>query len=162
MGSDLTIIIRSRQHFGNDQDSLPGTFVGNNEDYPFSCPQVDPRQDAVLLFQTLSVSHEKNSIAINSPVPTGIPEVYGGIPVSRSDQDWNGNVMLIGPGVLQEDNVLWLGARDSNGSLLGDIDEFVIDNVVVFYKTKPPRPLLFKLRDGLRSRSFGFAGRSSS
>ena len=78
--------------------------------------------------------------------------MYGGIPVSRSDQDWNGNVMLIRPGVLSENNILRLGARASNGSLLGDIDEFVIDNVVVLFKTRPSWPFLSKLRDWVRTR----------
>jgi hypothetical protein len=137
MGSDFTVIIRVRQHFGDDQGSMPGAFVGNNNSYPFSCPNVDSTQEAVLLFQTLSVDHDKNFIAINSSGATGEPEVYGGIPVSRSNQDWNGNVMLIRPGVLRENNTLLLGARASNGSLLGDIDDFVIDNVVVFFKTTP-------------------------
>jgi hypothetical protein len=137
MGSDFTVIIRVRQHFGDDQGSMPGAFVGNNNSYPFSCPNVDSTQEAVLLFQTLSVDHDKNFIAINSIGATGEPEVYGGIPVSRSNQDWNGNVMLIRPGVLRENNTLRLGARASNGSLLGDIDDFVIDNVVVFFKTTP-------------------------
>src|SRR5438270_7035309 len=102
MGSDFTVIIRVRQHFGNDQDSMLGVFVGNNNSYPFPCPNVDSRQEAVLLFQTLGVSHDRNFIAVNSTGTTGEPEVYGGIPVSRSDQDWNGNVMLIRPGVLSE------------------------------------------------------------
>jgi hypothetical protein len=153
MGSDFTVIIRVRQHFGDDQDSMPGAFVGKNNSYPFSCPNVDLAQEAVLLFQTLGVSHERNFIAINSTGATGQPEVYGGIPVSRSDQDWNGNVMLVRPGVLRDNNnVLRLGARASNGSILGNVDEFVIDNVVVLFKTRPLSPFLSKLGDWVRTR----------
>jgi hypothetical protein len=152
MGSDFTVIIRVRQHFGDDQDSMPGAFVGNNNSYPFRCPNVDSTQEAVLLFQTLGVSHDRNAITVNSTVPTGEPEVYGGIPVSRSDQDWNGNVMLIRPDVLRENNILGLGARNSDGGLLGDIDEFVIDNVVVLFKTRPSWPFLSKLGDWVRTR----------
>ncbi len=44
--------------------------------------------------------------------------------------------MLVRAGVLRESNVLRLGARDSRGSLLGDVDDFVIDNVVIFFKTR--------------------------
>src|SRR5438045_3493102 len=98
VGSDFTVIIDQRQHFGNDADSLPGAFVGNNNNYEFRCPRVDPDQPAVLLFQTLSVDHDKNFIAINSIGTTGQPEVFGGIPVSRSNMDWTGNVMLVRPG----------------------------------------------------------------
>jgi hypothetical protein len=131
---------------------MPLAFVGNNNTYPFSCPNVDSTQEAVLLFQTLGVSHEKNEIRVNRTGPLGGPEVFGGIPVSRSDQDWNGNVMLIGPGVLRENNILGLGARNSNGGLLGDIDDFVIDNVVVFFKTRPSWPFLSKLGHWIRRR----------
>ena len=59
--------------------------------------------------------------------------------MSRSDRDWNGNVMLVRPNVLREMNTLHLGARADDGSLGGldgEIDDFVIDNVVIFYKTK--------------------------
>lgn len=152
MSSDFTIIIRVRQHFGDDADSMPGAFVGTNNSYPFSCPRVDPTQEGVLLFQTLGVSHDKNFIAINSTGITGEPEVYGGIPVSRSDQDWNSNVMLIRPGVLTESNVLRLGARRSDGSILNELDDFVIDNVVVLFKTRQTGPLVSKLRDWVRTR----------
>ncbi|MDQ4024205.1 MAG: hypothetical protein M3217_01770 [Actinomycetota bacterium] len=140
MPSDFTVIINVRQHFGNEPGRLPGAFAGANKEFPFLCPNVDPTQEAVLLFQTLDVEHEKNFIAINDPTGTsGDPEVFGGIPVSRSDSDWNGNVMLVRPGVLRESNILRLGARDSRGGLgglSGDVDEFVIDNVVVFFKTR--------------------------
>lgn len=145
MPSDFTVIVNVRHHFGDVQGSQPGVFAGANKEFPFLCPNVDPAQEAVLLFQTLGVDYEKNFIAINSTGTTG-PQVFGGIPVSRSDTDWNGNVMLVQPGVLQESNVLRLGARDEQGSLLGDMDNFVIDNVVIFFKTRsrtrpgPTRP----------------------
>jgi hypothetical protein len=97
---------------------------------------VDPRESAILLFQTLSVSRDRHFIAINSTGATGEPEVFGGIPFTGSGSNWTGNVMLVRPGVLQENNILRLGARASNGSILGDVDDFVIDNVVIVFKTK--------------------------
>lgn len=133
------MIIDQRQHFGNDPGDHPGAFVGSNKEYPFPCPNVDPREPAVLLFQTLSVTHDRHFIAINSIGATGDPEVFGGIPVSASNTDWTGNIMLIRPNVLRENNILRLGARASDGSLgglSGEVDDFVIDNVVVLFKTK--------------------------
>jgi hypothetical protein len=83
----------------------------------------------VLLFQTLSVDHDKNVIRING---TDVPNR---IPVSRSNNDWNGNVIIIPPNVLRTGaNTLRIEARDSSGGT-GDEDEFVVDNVVVLYKT---------------------------
>jgi hypothetical protein len=139
MGSDFTVIIDQRQHFGNEPQSLPGVYVGTNKEFPFTCPDVDSGQQAVLLFQSLSVDHDRNFIAINSIGAFGDPEVYGGVPVHRSNRDWNGNVMLVRGGVLRENNILRLGARDSRGSLgglEGEVDDFVIDNVVVLFKTR--------------------------
>jgi hypothetical protein len=154
MGSDFAVIIRVRQHFGNDPGFMPEVpFAGSNKTYPFSCPDVDTSQESVLLFQALGVSHPRNFIEVNSTGPLGPIGVYGGIPVSRSNEDWNGNVMLIGPNILRENNVLSLGSRASNGSLLGDIDEFLIDNVVVLFKTRRSRRPLAKLRDRLWARS---------
>jgi hypothetical protein len=158
VGSDFTVVIRVRQHFGDDPDSLFGEFAGKNAAYPFPCHNVDSRKEAVLLFQSLDVDHDRNFIAINSTGATGEPEVYGGIPVSTSDRDWNGNVMLIRSGVLREDNILRLGARASNGGLGGldgDVDEFIIDNVVVLFKTRPSpiRAVLDMLRVRIRRRT---------
>jgi hypothetical protein len=139
MGSDFTVIIQVRQHFGNEEDAFPGVFAGANKEFRFVCPDVDPGETAVLLFQSLGVDHDQNFIAINSIGAFGQPEVFGGIPVSRSDRDWNGNVMLVRPNVLREENTLHLGARADDGSLGGlggEIDDFVIDNVVIFYKTR--------------------------
>jgi hypothetical protein len=36
MGSEFTIIIDQRQHFGNDPDSLPDAFVGAYHQYEFA------------------------------------------------------------------------------------------------------------------------------
>lgn len=137
MAADFTTIITVRHHFGDNPGELPGVFAEKNKQFEFDCPNVDPTETAVLFFQTLDVDHEKNFIAINSTGATGDPEVFGGIPVSRSNTDWNGNVMLVRPNVLREsNNVLRLGSRDERGSLLGNVDDFVIDNVVILYKIR--------------------------
>jgi hypothetical protein len=72
-------------------------------------------------------------------------QVFGGIPsavevatlpndfiVSRAQ--WNGNVMLIEPGVLREDNVLRIRAEKLSDD---NLDDFIIDNLVVVFKTRP-------------------------
>lgn len=136
MAADFTVVINVRHHFGNDHDALPGTSAGKDRDFGFDCPDIDTTQTAVLMFQSLDVDHEKNVISVNQPL-TGPISVFGGIPVSRSDTDWNGNIMLISPNSLRDrGNVLHIGARDSRGSILGDVDDFVIDNAVVMYKTR--------------------------
>jgi hypothetical protein len=141
MGSDFTVILSVRQHFGNEADYLkdvePGLlFVGPKKDFHFHCPKVEPGADAVLMFQTRDVDHNRNIIHIN-PATAGQPTVFGGIPVSPSKDTWNGNIMLIRPRVLREtNNELHIESRTSSGGSGGDIDDFIIDNVVVLYKTR--------------------------
>jgi hypothetical protein len=45
---------------------------------------------------------------------------------------WIGNVMLVGTGVLREQNILRIRATGANG----EIDNFVIDNVIIVFKTR--------------------------
>jgi hypothetical protein len=141
MASDFTVIVSVRQHFGDEaswlKDVEPGLlFVGRTKDFHFDCPRVDPGADAVLMFQTRDVDHNKNIIQIN-PATAQQPTVSGGIPVSPSKDTWNGNIMLIGRGVLREtNNVLHVEAVSEDGVLGPDLDDFIIDNVVVLYKTR--------------------------
>ena len=83
------------------------------------------------MFQSLSIDHDKNNFELNGEI------IFGGLPVSRSNDDWTGNILLISPNVLREaNNSLRIGARDDRGSILGNVDDFVVDNVVVMYKTR--------------------------
>jgi hypothetical protein len=135
MSADFTIVTSVRQGFGNEPGYLNGIepdvpFVGPTKDFPFSCPGVNSNADAVLMFQSRDVDSSRNIITINGR------EVFGGIPVSPSKDTWNGNIMLIGNGILRASgNVLHIEARNSSGSGGGDIDDFILDNVVVMYKT---------------------------
>jgi hypothetical protein len=140
MAADFTVIVAVRQHFGNEagwfdpvEPNVP--FVGPTKDYTFTCTNVDPNAPAVLMFQTRDVDHGKNILQINDQ------PVFGGIPQSDTQGSgrgvWNGNIMLISAGVLrQTGNELHIESRQSSGSGGGDIDDFIIDNVVVLYKTR--------------------------
>ncbi len=142
---DFTVIVSGRCHFGDDPDFLPGTFVGPDAQFPFDCPGVDPTQPAVLMFQSLDVDNERNVLEINgSGLPGGIPQSpadawrSGGIPVSSSRDCWTSNLMVVAAGTLgPAGNSLHVGSRDEDGTLVGNIDDFLIDNVVILYKTRP-------------------------
>ena len=131
MAADFTVIIAVRQHFGNKAGSRPGVFVGNEEHYTFDCPNIDPDTWGVLMFETLDVDYEQNVFEVNGHA------IAGGIPKSPSKSAWNGNVMLINPNWLKgRGNELHIKSLTSGGAPSGNIDDFVIDNVVVLYKTK--------------------------
>ena len=156
MALDFTIITDVRQRFGDMiRDEKPSLreresgieddapFVGWEKSFVFRCPSVDRSQFALLLFQTLGVS-VRQGLEINGQT------IFGGIAPSvdfdsrmlgsgsEAHQDraaiarWNGNVMLIHPNVLQENNILRVRAAEMTA---GNIDDFVIDNVVVVFKT---------------------------
>jgi hypothetical protein len=144
MALDFTVVITVRQRFGDNNDEDTGLetdapFVGSAKDFEFHCPNVDSRQQAVLLFQCMGGILAQQSMEINGR------QIFGGIPsafeiatlpndfiVARAQ--WNGNVMLVEPGVLREDNVLRIQA----GKLSDDnLDDFIIDNLVVVFKTRP-------------------------
>jgi hypothetical protein len=150
MALDFTVVIVVRQRFGDsDADDVgqetEAPFVGRQKDYEFRCPGVDRNQQAILLFQCQGANVQQ-SLEINGQ------QIFGGIPaaveqapfpfLSPADDtvqsfpiaQWSGNVMLVHPGVLQENNVLRIRAREIADS--GNIDNFIIDNLVVVFKTR--------------------------
>jgi len=153
MALDFTIITDVRQRFGDyarAETESPGgggleadTPPGLAKSFAFRCPAVDRKQFAILLFQTLGAS-VRQGLEINGQT------IFGGIapsldpaarilgPRTESPEDstrlgtWNGHVMLIHPGVLQESNILRIRAADATAA---NIDDFLVENVVVVFKT---------------------------
>ena len=161
MAVDYTVVIDVRQRFGDlkrdEKPSLNETesglepeapFVGAEKSFAFRCPSVDRSQFALLLFQALGVSTVQ-ALEINGQT------IFGGIPIavdrnsrrlgSGSDAHtvhsliarWNGNVMLIHPGVLQDNNIMRIRAAEMTAD---NLDDFIIDNVVVVFKTRVTGP----------------------
>ena len=136
MGTNFTVIQFQRQHFGNEPGSFNDIepdvpFVGQAKEFVFECPCVNADDIAVLLLQSRDVSHALNLLYINGE------QVVGGLPVSPSRDTWNGNVLLVERhhGLRERGNVLRVEARNASGGTDGDIDDFIIDNVVIQYKT---------------------------
>jgi hypothetical protein len=132
MATNFTVILFQRQHFGND----PGTFndiepdvpfAGSAKNFSFDCADVDPGDTAVLMFQSRDVDHRRNILRVN-----GV-DVFGGLPVSPARDAWNGNILLIEPHhqLKATGNVLRVESRTSSGESAGDVDDFIIDNVVI-------------------------------
>lgn len=153
MPLDFTVIVTVRQRFGDSSSDDFGQeteapFVGQQKDFSFACPNVDRTQQAILLFQSMGVNVQQ-SMEVNGRI------VFGGIPASvefaalpflvqgqvqsRAIAQWTGNVMLVEPGVLQANNVLRVQAKEIGSS--GNIDNFIIDNVVILFKTKQIGPI---------------------
>ena len=137
---DFTLITPTAFQFGNVDAPPPlgGVFVGASREFTFNCPGVDAGQHAVLMYQ---VSHARafNTMTING---VNVPNA-----VSNTTTDpaaVNASVVLVSPNTLRASgNVLRIQAATEPAPppLPGQppqpasLDEFMIDNVVLLYKT---------------------------
>ncbi len=136
MASNFTVVLFQRQHFGR----VPGAFddvepdvpfAGSSQSFVFDCPNVQAGDAAFLMFQSRDVDHGRNVFEVN-----GVG-VFGGLPVSPARDSWNANILLIEPRhrLRRTGNILRVESRNPSGGLTGSLDEFIIDNVVLVYKT---------------------------
>lgn len=150
---DSVVLIRVRQRFGSSDDEngleQNAPFVGRSMEYEFSCPKVDSSSDSSLLFQAQHVMHPQNRLFINGVnIAGGVP--MGGFFVATPPQGpsfevgiWSAQNLIIPPNTLRDQgNTLRVEARTSDGSTSGDMPNFIIDNVVLFFRTRLPRPVL--------------------
>lgn len=156
MPSDFTVIQAVRQRFGdNDPElSLPqeleAPFVGAAKDYRFECPGVDTGEMAVLQFESLGVrAGSFQPFVVPQPPPRNIiringVDIPGGITpapserVGRLVQDfWKSHTLLVPENALRQRNVLHIEAvRFSLTTNQGNLDNFLIDNIVIHYKLR--------------------------
>src|SRR5262245_55192147 len=119
-------ITSSVQHFGDEPDFLTGTFRGDDHEFTFDAPGVNPNLRAVLMLQTRNVGHDLNVIRINNVNITGALVKHG------DGSEWFAQLGEIPSGTLKATgNVLKIIARNSDGNAGGNLDDFNIDNVVV-------------------------------
>ena len=135
MATNYTVVLFSRQHLGNEagvfNDVEPNVvFVGRAKDFPFDCPGINTAEAAVLMFQSRDVNHQRSILRVN-----GV-DVFGGLPASPARDEWNGNILLVERHhqLKETGNVLRVEARRADGGSTGDVDDFMLDNVVIMYK----------------------------
>jgi hypothetical protein len=148
---DFTVIQSVRQRFGDEADPKevplePSTpFVGPSKEFPFRCPKVDSHQQGVLQFESFGVGmggfftpgFTRSVLRING---VNIP---GGITPGPGLEDTNGDIvpvwkshsLIVGANTLKEENVLQIEASLMQIAFTKRLDNFIIDNVVVFFKT---------------------------
>jgi hypothetical protein len=155
MATDYTVIMMVRHRFGDspagtlgangmDQDEFPieheAPFVGVSKDFDFSCQAVDRAAAGVLQFNALGVQNGTNIIRkYGIDIPGGISPGPAWHALTPHVPLWNTHTLLVDGSVLQEENILHIESTpDSNGNL----DDFIIDNVVIWFKThaavRPP------------------------
>jgi hypothetical protein len=122
-------ITSSVQHFGDEPGFLTGTFRGDDHEFTFDAPGVNPNLRAVLMLQTRNVGHDLNVIRINNV------NITGALVKHEAGDEWFAQLGEIPSGTLKATgNVLKIIARNSSGGAGGNLDDFNIDNVVVLYR----------------------------
>jgi hypothetical protein len=162
---DLAVIIRVRQRFGSSDDDTNmeqnAPFVGRSKQFAFNCPNIDSSSEAVLLFQAQHVMHSQNRLSINgTDIAGGVPMggFFTGPPIgSPPTQDvpvigfWSAQTLIVPPNTLRtEGNILEIDARTRDGSTSGDMPNFIVDNLVLFFRTRVARPILARIRSRRR------------
>lgn len=160
---DFTVISAVRQRFGDSNVIDSGhpaggefpleqeaPFVGQSKDFQFSCPKVDSGQMAVLQFESLAVtaggqypfspafSGKRNIIRVNGvDIPGGITNAPYVEAVERIWHFWKTHSLLVPANVLRNDgNVLHIESIQIPISGGFTFDNFIIDNVIVLFKTR--------------------------
>jgi hypothetical protein len=160
---DFTVIAAGRQRFGDSNVIDSGhpaggefpleqeaPFVGQSKDFQFSCPKVDLSQMAVLQFESLGVSaggiqffspdfsRKRNIIRINDvDIPGGITNAPYVEALERIWHFWKAHSLLVPAHVLHDEgNILHVESIQIPISGGFTFDNFIIDNVIVLFKTR--------------------------
>jgi hypothetical protein len=137
MASDFTVIRAVRARFGDSTGDLAGEKgapnLGVATNLPFDCPKLNANEMAVLQFESTDVTVDANVMSINGrPLSAPLRKSTGFADTVR----WTANLVLIDKGVLKPTgNLLHVEARTDTGGTTGNRDDFILDNIVVFYKT---------------------------
>lgn len=153
MATEFTVIFSVRQHFGDQKGEVgewygyepSAPFVGAAAAYDFKCPYVDRSEPAVLLFQSIGVTHDQNVLRINGidiyngmsagPQYLGVHVAEGsfGGPPAKYSPLWKSNTLVVQANVLLDSNTLFIESSENRD---GKRDDFIIDNMVIFYKRR--------------------------
>ena len=155
MAIDFTVIQPVRQRFGDNNPDYEwpqeqeAPFVGTSKDFSFACPGVDSSQLAVLQLESFAIhagrvavftpGYPRNILRINDvDIPGGLtPGASEKITNLRSQHFWKSHTLLVPANVLRDTNVLHVESVKLPASAgTTNFDNFIIDNVVVFFKLR--------------------------
>lgn len=124
--STFRVLIGSPVHLGDSG-------VGDGYEVNFDAPDVNPGMRAVLLLRTRDVDFSNNVITINGHAVTNALNPHN----NDHDGEYFSEIGIVPNDALQETgNTLFIGARNENGVIDGNLDDFDIDNVVLIYRLK--------------------------
>jgi hypothetical protein len=132
-------IITTPQHFGDGPNNSTVAAVdrGQDHEYSFDLPGVDSSKVAILMLKTFDLDHNLNSFSINGRALRVRRHISG--------SEFFTDHVEVPAGILKETgNVLKISALSSSGQVFGELDDFIVDDVVLIYKTKTTSPLVLR------------------
>ena len=130
-GSNFRYLINSPRggdSFGDEPGSVGGTYKGTAFTYEFPLPGVDPAQKAVVILSSRSVSVSCNTFEIN-----GV-QIGAALRDHNDSTVWETETAQIPGGVLKAtDNKLRIGAMSASCNTSGNLDDFIVANLVIHY-----------------------------
>jgi hypothetical protein len=130
-GSNFRYLINSARggdSFGDEPGSVGGTYKGTAFTYDFPLPGVDPAQKAVVILSSRSVSVSCNMFEIN-----GV-QIGAALRDHNDSTVWETETAQIPGGVLKASgNKLRIGAVTESCTTSGNLDDFIVANLVIHY-----------------------------
>jgi hypothetical protein len=127
-GSNFVYVISSFQSFGNE--CLPGVCKGPFAEYTFTLPNNATTGSGHIMLQASHVDVDCNTFTINGRQISVLNDRNGSTSAQVEMNDIPSGVLK--PGV----NKLFIQARSQSCTVTGQIDDFRVSNVVVFYRTQ--------------------------
>ncbi len=122
--SSFRVLIGSPVHLGDSG-------VGDDYEVIFDAPDVNAGMRAVLLLRTRDVDFSNNVITINGVAVTNALLPHH----DDHDGEYFSEIGIVGNNTLTEaGNRLFIGSRNADGNIGGQLDDFEIDNVVLIYR----------------------------
>jgi hypothetical protein len=124
--SDFTLVITSNHSFGDV--SSGGTFQGEDQSYPFTLPSNLGSGRMLVMLTARGVGNNCNRFEVNGTQ-------INGILVNRDNSNEQHTELFdVPPNVLKPGaNTLYIRAVNSSCTAGGNLDEFVLNNVVFLY-----------------------------
>jgi hypothetical protein len=124
-------IITSPQYFGDDPNESGVSVVhrGQDHEYSFDLPGVDRTKVAVLMLKTFDLDYNLNSFTINGRSLLVRRHISG-------SEFFADHIEVPGFFLKETGNELKISSRNSSGGVTGELDDFIVDDVVLVYKTR--------------------------
>jgi hypothetical protein len=133
MSTSFTVITTASQHYGDHEGMFekeaPGsTFVGAGNTQSFGVSGIDTGQQAILMFRSFNVNFRTNVLSLNGQTLERA--------IARSvEREWKTQMVILPPGLVKDgENELRIESRTRTGDSDGNLDDFLITDLVLWYQ----------------------------